>query len=50
MRNFVLDICVFDELVVFFKNIENKRKRRVIKLNNIVKINIWREEKDKYDE
>lgn len=50
MRNSVQDICVSDESAAFFKNTENKRKRRAIKSNNIVKTNTWREEKDKYDE
>ncbi|XP_056020825.1 uncharacterized protein LOC125651534 isoform X3 [Ostrea edulis] len=47
-KNSVVDICVSNDSPSLFTNQNERRRKRAIKSNNIVKLNTWREEKDKY--
>ncbi|XP_062588036.1 uncharacterized protein LOC134249705 [Saccostrea cucullata] len=50
LKDSVVDICVADDSSSLFTNQNNRRKKRAVKSNNIVKVNTWKEDKDKFND
>ncbi|XP_061188851.1 uncharacterized protein LOC133197027 [Saccostrea echinata] len=49
-KDSVVDICVSDDSASLFTNQNYRRKKRAVKSNNIVKVNSWKEDKDKFND